>query len=451
MDDRTFRGGYPVTRPSSGLHRLFFRVAPAVLALLLALPGQAAQTILHAGRLVDVNAGEVQTARSVLVEDGRIVAVEDGYRSGGPDDTVVDLRAATVMPGWIDMHVHLASQQSPKRQVEAFTLDPADHAYRSVKYARRTLMAGFTTVRDLGTRDGLAQSLRDAIAGGWVVGPRVITAGKSLASTGGHADPSNGRNQALSWDPGPAEGVVNSVADAYKAVRARYKEGSDLIKITATGGVLSQAKSGQNPQFTVEEIRAIVAAARDYGFKVAAHAHGEEGMRRAVVGGVDSIEHGTFMSDEVMKLMRRHGTYYVPTIMAGRFVAEKAEVPGYFSELVRPKAAAIGPLIQETFARAYRAGVPIAFGTDTGVSPHGDNWKEFTYMIEAGMPAMEAIVSATVSAARLLGRSEDLGSIEAGKLADIIAVPGDPLTDPAEFGRVHFVMKGGTIYKGGKE
>jgi imidazolonepropionase-like amidohydrolase len=282
-----------------------------------------------------------------------------------------------------------------------------------------------------------------------VVGPRIITAGKAIATTGGHGDPSNGRNRALASDPGPIDGVVNSPADAYKAVRARYKEGSELIKITATGGVLSQARSGENPQFTVPEIEAIVAAARDYGFKVAAHAHGAEGMRRAVVGGVDSIEHGTYMSDEVMKLMRQRGTYYVPTIIAGRFVAEKAELPGYFSELVRPKAAAIGPLIQDTFARAYRAGVPIAFGTDTGVSPHGDNWKEFTYMIEAGMPALEAIVSATVSASDLLDRSDDLGSIEPGKLADIIAVPGDPQTDPGQFGRVHFVMKAGRIYKGG--
>jgi len=424
-----------------------------ILVVLLLIGGQAAadQTLIHAGRLIDVVEAEVLEAQTIVIEDDRVVAVTPGYTD--PEDSgamVIDLRRATVMPGWLDMHVHIASEQSPKRQVEAFTLDPADHAYRSVAYAERTLMAGFTTVRDLGTGYGIAQSLRDAIAQGWVTGPRIVTAGKSLATTGGHADPSNGRNQALSSDPGPIDGVVNSEADAYKAVRARYKEGSDLIKITATGGVLSQAKSGQNPQFTIAEIEAIVAAARDYGFKVAAHAHGTEGMRRAVLGGVDSIEHGTYMSDEVMKLMKRRGTYYVPTIIAGRFVAEKAEVPGYFSELVRPKAASIGPLIQDTFARAYTAGVPIAFGTDTGVSPHGDNWKEFTYMIEAGMPAMEAIVSATVNAADLIDRSEDLGSIGPGKLADIIAVPGDPLTDPGEFGRVHFVMKGGRVYKHGE-
>jgi len=363
---------------------------------------------------------------------------------------VIDLSNATVMPGWLDMHVHITSENNPHRRVEAFTRDPADFAFRSAVYAKRTLLAGFTTVRDLGAASGLAQALRRAINEGWVEGPRLYTAGKSLASTGGHADPSNGVNQRLATDPGAIDGVVNGVDDAYKAVRARYKEGSDLIKITATGGVLSQASSGQNPQFTIPEIEAIVAAARDYGFKVAAHAHGTEGMRRAVVGGVDSIEHGTYMSDEIMRLMKKRGTYYVPTIIAGKFVAEKAEIDGYFSELVRPKAIAIGPLIQETFARAYQAGVPIAFGTDTGVSAHGDNWQEFGYMIEAGMPPMAAIQSATVAAADLLGHSDELGSISPGKFADIIAVPGDPLTDVEQFGQVHFVMKGGVIYKNGE-
>ncbi len=403
-----------------------------------------AETVIHAGRLVDVTRGEVLVERSIVVEGDRVQRVEAGYL---PGETVIDLTSATVMPGWIDMHVHITSETSPDRHLEQFTLDPQDAAYRSVAYAERTLAAGFTTVRDLGTSHGLAQSLRRAVDQGLVAGPRIFTAGKSIATTGGHADPSNGRNRELAEDPGPLEGVVNGTDDAWKAVRARYKEGSDLIKITSTGGVLSQAKSGQNPQFRVEEIRAIVAAARDYGFRVAAHAHGTEGMKRAVLGGVDSIEHGTFMSDEVIRLMKRQGTWYVPTILAGRFVAEKAEEPGYFSELVRPKAAEIGPQIQDTFARAYRAGVKIAFGTDTGVSPHGENWKEFGYMIESGMPAMEAIQSATVAAAELLDQSSRLGSIEPGKLADIIAVPGDPLTDTTQFGKVHFVMKGGRVFR----
>lgn len=408
-----------------------------------ALPAQAA-TVIHAGRLIDVNAGAVRERQSIIVEGNEIRAIEPGFVEG---ETVIDLTDATVMPGWIDMHVHLASETSPEGQLETFTLDPQDAAYRSVVYARRTLDAGFTTVRDLGTSHGLAQSLRRAIAERRIPGPRVFTAGKSIATTGGHADPSNGRNRELTWDPAADEGVVNGPDEAWKAVRARYKEGSDLIKITATGGVLSQARSGQNPQFRVAEIEAVVAAARDYGFRVAAHAHGAEGMKRAVLGGVDSIEHGTYMTDEVIRLMKRHGTWYVPTILAGRFVAEKSKEPGYFSELVRPKAAEIGPQIQDTFARAYAAGVKIAFGTDTGVSPHGDNWKEFGLMIEAGMPAMEAIVSATRSAAELLDQSDRLGSVEAGKLADVIAVPGDPLADISQFGKVHFVMKDGVVHR----
>ena len=402
-----------------------------------------AETVIHAGKMVDAAAGEVLEAVTIVVDGDRIKAVEEGH-SGTAD---IDLTDAFVMPGWIDMHVHVASQQSPQRFVERFTLEPADAALRAVPYAERTLMAGFTTVRDIGTSHALAQSIRRAVAEGHIVGPRIFTSGKSLATTGGHADPTNGVNRELRGDPGPAEGVVNGVDDAYKAVRARYKEGADLIKLTATGGVLSQAKSGQNPQFTEAEIAAIVAAARDYGFRVAAHAHGTEGMRRAVAAGVNSIEHGTYMTDEVMELMKQHGTWYVPTIAAGKFVGEKAEIEGYFSEVVRPKAAAIGPVIFDTFARAYAAGVKIAFGTDTGVSPHGENWKEFGYMVEGGMPVMEAIVSATRSAADLLNKWDELGSIEAGKYADIIAVPGDPREDVQEFGRVHFVMKGGKVFK----
>ncbi|MDE0002896.1 MAG: amidohydrolase family protein [Rhodospirillaceae bacterium] len=418
------------------------RIPVSILALLLS--GSAwAQTVIHAGHLFDAAAGEVVETATIVVEGDRIAAVQPGY-VGEAD---IDLTDAFVMPGWIDAHVHVGGELSPDSFIEEFTLEPADLALRAVPYVERTLMAGFTTVRDLGTDHLVAQSVRRAVAEGHIVGPRIFTAGKSLATTGGHADPTNGVNRALRGDPGPAEGVVNGVDDAYEAVRARYKEGSDLIKITATGGVLSQAASGENPQFTEAEIAAIVAAARDYGYRVAAHAHGTEGMRRAVVGGVDSIEHGTFMSDEVMGLMKERGTWYVPTISAGIFVGEMAEVEGYFSEVVRPKAAAIGPVIADTFARAYRAGVPIAFGTDTGVSPHGDNWKEFVYMVEAGMPAVEAIVSATRSAAVLLNDWENLGSIEPGKYADIIAVPGDPREDVDEFGRVHFVMKGGQVFK----
>jgi len=316
-----------------------------------------------------------------------------------------------------------------------------------VVYAGRTLQAGFTTVRDLGDSYNLSVSLRNAIARGSVDGPRIFTAATAIATTGGHADPTNNTAELYRFPVGPEEGVINGAADAYRAVRQRYKEGADLIKITATGGVLSVAKSGQNPQFTLEEVEAIVAAAKDYGFHVAAHAHGAEGIRRAVIGGVRSIEHGTYMDDELMRLMKRHGTYYVPTITAGRWVAEKAKLPGFFPEIVRPKAEAIGPLIQQTFARALRAGVKIAFGTDTGVSAHGENAQEFVYMVEAGMTPMAAIRSATSVAAEVLDAGDDLGSVQAGRYADLVAVAGDPLADISLLREIDFVMKGGVVYR----
>ena len=411
--------------------------------LLLCAQAATAQTFVYCARMLDGIEHAVHEDKTIEVRDNRIVAVHDGRH----DDTTVALTDSTCMPGLIDAHVHLVSQQSPTSFVDQFRLDPADYALGAVPFASRTLMAGFTTVRDLGSGNNVSINLRDAINKGHIAGPRILTAGKSLATTGGHADPTNGRNDALIGDPGPEQGVVNGPADAAKAVRQRYKDGADLIKITATGGVLSEASSGQNAQFTEEELSAIISTARDYGFKVAAHAHGTEGMKRAVAAGADSIEHGTYMDLETMRLMKEMGTAYVPTIIAGKFVAEMAEIDGYFSEVVRPKAREIGPLIQDTFARAYAEGVLIVFGTDSGVSPHGDNWKEFGYMVEAGMPEIESLNSAMLPGATLLDRADDLGSIEAGKLADIIAVPGDPTRDISLMGQVHFVMKDGRIYK----
>ena len=241
--------------------------------------------------------------------------------------------------------------------------------------------------------------------------------------------------------------IANGPDEIRRVVRQRYKDGADFIKIAATGGVLSLAKSGQAPLFTDEELAAVVQTANDYGLKVAAHAHGDVGMQRAIKAGVASIEHGTFMSDETIKLMKEHGTYYVPTISAGRFVAEKSKIDGYFPAVVRPKAATIGPLIQATFQRAYTAGVKIAFGTDQGVAPHGENAKEFIYMVEAGMPPMKAIQSSTLEGARLLGIENELGTVETGKIADLVAVPGDPLADIKLMTQVSFVMKAGKIYK----
>lgn len=413
----------------------------------LTLPQGYAATYIHAGKLITAETNQMLSEQTIIVDGNKIIAIEGGYKTPAAGDTLIDLRQHTVLPGLMDMHTHFSSQISATSYGEGQRLNEADYALRGAVFAEKTLMAGFTTVRELGDSHHVSVALRKAIAQGFVKGPRIYAAGKSLATTGGHADPTNGLAYLLQGDPGPKEGVINGPDEARKAVRQRYKDGADLIKITATGGVLSVAKSGMNPQFTDDELAAIVSTARDYGFKVAVHAHGKEGMQRAIKAGVDSIEHGTFMDKETMALMKKHGTYYVPTISAGKWVQQKAEIDGFFPDLVRPKAASIGPLIQQTFSEAYKAGVKIAFGTDAGVGAHGDNWLEFVYMTEAGMPAMAAIQSATIEGARLLGMEQELGSIKAGKLADIIAVPGNPLNDIKTLGQVSFVMKDGQIYK----
>ena len=420
----------------------------AVLLPLLAMPALADDYLIHAGQLLDVEQGKSKSRYSIRIRDNRIIAVESGYLPADEGETLLDLRDKTVMPGLMDMHVHLSGEFTKTSYAEKFVTNPTDAALRSTVFAKQTLDAGFTTVRDLGELyKGVAISLRKAIDKGYVEGPRIYAAGKSIATTGGHADPTNGWRHELMGDPGPAEGVMNGPADAMKAVRQRYKEGADVIKLTVTGGVLSLAKSGSNPQFTEEELEAVVKAAKDYDFVVAVHAHGAEGMKRAVRAGIDSVEHGTYMDDETIALMKQHGTYYVPTITAGKWVGEKAAEPGYYPAVVQPKAAAIGPVIQQTFGKAYRAGVKIAFGTDAGVFPHGLNGREFGYMVEAGMPAMATLQSATINSAKLLRIDDKLGSIAVGKLADIVAVDGDPLTDIKLMESVSFVMKDGVVYK----
>jgi imidazolonepropionase-like amidohydrolase len=418
----------------------------AIFFLLAVLSVQAQKTFVHCGTLIDGKSNEAQTQITLVVEGNKITAIQKGFTKPAADDKLIDLSQKTVMPGLIDMHVHLEGETSKDQSLQRFTLNDADVAFRSTVYAKKTLMAGFTTVRDLGG-SGVNIALRNAVNQGLVVGPRIFTAGKSIATTGGHADPTNSYRKDLMGDPGPKEGVINSPEEARQAVRQRYKDGSDMIKITATGGVLSLAKDGSGPQFTDEEIKAIVETAKDYGMHTAAHAHGIEGMKRAILGGITTIEHGTKMNEEIMDLMKQKGTFYVPTISAGKFVAEQAKIPGYYHPLVAPKAMEIGPQIQETFRKAYKRGVKVAFGTDAGVFPHGDNGKEFTYMVEAGMPAMEAIKSATVTNAGILGIADKVGTIETGKLADIVATDENPLTNIKTMEKVSFVMKEGVVYK----
>ena len=406
----------------------------------------AQRTILYCGKLIDPQSMQVLTEMSIVVQGNAITDLQQGYIPAGSGDKVIDLKTRTVMPGLIDAHVHLESETSPSSQIKRFTLNKADIAFQSTVYAKTTLMAGFTTVRDVGG-SGVNIALRNAIKKGIVIGPRVYTAGKIIASTGGHADPTNGFREELNIEPSVTEEVVNGRDECIRAVRQQYKEGADLIKITASGGVLSLEKDGSGPQFSEEEIRAIVETAKDYGMAVAAHAHGAEAVKRAIRAGVTSIEHGTMMDDEAIALMKKYGTWYVPTLIAGKSVADSAKKPGYFPEIIAQKAIAIGPLLQGTFARAYKAGVKIAFGTDAGVYAHGNNWREFGYMTQAGMPALETIRCATVNAAELIGVGDKLGTIAKGKLADIVAVDGDPLKDIQVMRDIRFVMKDGVVYR----
>ena len=403
---------------------------------------------IHAGKIFDSSSGKYQLNKTIIISDNIISSIEDGFIEPKNENiSVYDLRSKVILPGLIDFHVHMESESGGKdRYINRFQDNKADVAFKSTVVAKKTLLAGFTTVRDVGG-SGVNISLRNAINNGVVIGPRIFTSGKTIATTGGHGDPTNGYKEELVDDPGPEDGVVNSISDARKAVRYRYKNGADLIKITATGGVMSMAKNGQNPQFTEEVMSEIVRTANDYGMHVAAHAHGDEGMYRAVKSGVKTIEHGSIMKERTMKLMREKNAYLVPTISAGEHVAKMARIPGYYPEIIIPKAIEIGVQNKASTKRAFQMGVPIAFGTDAGVYPHGDNAGEFLYMDEIGIPAEYSIKSATITNAKLLNMENMLGQIKKGFYADIIATDKSPTDDISTLKNVIFVMKDGMVYK----
>ena len=403
---------------------------------------------IHAGKIYDSNSGKYHSNKTIIISENIISSIEDGFINPKNDKIdLIDLKTKVLLPGLIDFHVHMESESGGKeRYINRFQDSKADVAFKSTVVAKKTLLAGFTTVRDVGG-SGVNIALRNAINKGVVDGPRIFTSGKTIATTGGHGDPTNGYRADLVEDPGPEDGVVNSISDARKAVRYRYKNGADLIKITATGGVMSMAKNGQNPQFTEEVIKAIVNTANDYGMHVAAHAHGDEGMYRAVKAGVKTIEHGSIMQERTMKLMREKNAYLVPTISAGEHVAKMAAIPGYYPEIIIPKALEVGVQNKASTKRAYAMGVPISFGTDAGVFPHGDNAGEFLYMEEIGIPAEFSIRSATIINAKLLKMENLLGQLKEGFYADIIAVNENPLDNIATLENVIFVMKDGKVYK----
>ena len=410
-------------------------------------PAQDALTFVQAGRLLaDPATGRVATDQTVVIQNGRVVGIENGFVGEG-QGRVVDLRDDFVLPGLIDSHVHLLGQQGPTNRIDAVTMTRSAQALEGAYYARVTLEAGFTTVANLGANSEAILALRDAVARGRVPGPRIIASGAGISVHGGHGDSHGYRPEVL--EILRSEAVCSGADDCRRAVREQIRLGADVIKITATGGVLSNTAAGLGQQFSDAELEAIVEAAHSMGRRVTAHAHGADGITAFLRAGGDSIEHGTYLDDEGIRLMRQNRAWLVPTLLAGDFVARIASGPNNFlSPAQTAKALEAGPLMLDMCRRAHQAGVQIAFGTDSGVSAHGDNAQEFALLVQCGMTPLEAIQAATVRAADHLQVADEVGALRPGMAADLIAVSGDPLTDVTELERVNFVMRLGRIYRG---
>lgn len=403
-------------------------------------------TLVHAGTLLAVPGEKPKANQTITIVGNRVTRIDDGFiNPAGVAGQVrlIDFMDKFVMPGMMDMHVHLLGELGPDSRTEALTETTALAALKGARYAGRTLRAGFTTVRDLGSDPEAIFALRDAVQQGVVAGPRIFAAGSAIAATGGHGDVDGYKAELLElWT---RETICDGPYDCRRATRHAIKYGADWIKITATGGVLSDTATGTGQQMTDDELKEIMDTAHALGIKVAAHAHGTDGINAALAAGVDSIDHGTFLDDESIRLFKQTGAYLVPTLLPGVKIPPIMEGNPFFTEAIKAKAIAASAASQDNVRKAYKAGVPIAFGTDTGVTKHGANAEEFRYMVEAGMEPMDAIRSATVVTAELLGASDRLGTIEAGKLADIIAVDGDPLADITVLERVDAVIKDGRL------
>ncbi|MDG1205872.1 MAG: amidohydrolase family protein [Pseudomonadales bacterium] len=401
--------------------------------------------VLHVGTLLAVPGESTKDNQSIIVKDNRIIAVEDGFVDVPADAKLIDLKDKFVLPGLMDMHVHLLLELGPQSRSQLLSDTPELSLLRGADYARKTLHAGFTTVRDLGGRPQSIYALRDAIEAHLIAGPRIYAAGSALAATGGHGDIDGLRADLMElWTPTT---ICDGAIDCRRATRDAVKYGADWIKVTATGGVLSDTSTGLGVQMTDNELKEIMDTAHNLGRKVAAHAHGTDGVNAALRAGVDSIDHGTFLNKQSIKLFKQTGAFLVPTLMPGHFVPLSMQGNPMYTNAIKQKAELASERSRQSFQMAQKAGVKIAFGTDTGVTPHGQNAREFELMVAAGMSPADAIRAATITTSELLEISEDLGTIEQGKLADIIAVDGDPLNDIKVLVRVTTVISDGRLVK----